>query len=95
MKELKDIRVELDEIDQEMVALFEKRMTLSRQVAAYKMAHGMQVLDRSREEAVLDTRASWVKDPHWQDSVRELYEAIMAVSRKEQERMMREATDHA
>ncbi len=95
MKELKDIRVELDEVDREIVALLEKRMTLSHEVAAYKMAHGMQVLDRSREENVLNTRASWVKDPHWQDSVRQLYEAIMAVSREEQERMMREGTSHA
>lgn len=91
MKDLQEIRGELDALDQELVGLFERRMELARQVAAYKIAHGMQVLDASREEAVLASRAAAVKDPYWAGSVRQLYEAIMAISRQEQERCLREA----
>lgn len=48
MKELSDIRKELDAVDSELVALFEQRMNLCREVAEYKIAHHMQVLDSSR-----------------------------------------------
>lgn len=95
MKELEVVRQELDAVDREIVRLFEQRMTLARDVVAYKMAHGMQVLDRSREEAVLVSRVGMLKDDHWAGSVRALYEEIMRLSRAEQERILKEAEDHA
>lgn len=36
VKDLDVIRQEIDQVDQELVALLEKRMTLVNQVAAYK-----------------------------------------------------------
>lgn len=95
MKELAEVRQELDAVDRQIVALFEQRMTLARDVVAYKMAHGMQVLDRSREEAVLLSRVGMLQDDHWAESVRALYEEIMRLSRAEQERILREAEGHA
>lgn len=95
MKELAQIRAELDQVDRDVVKLFEKRMNLARQVAEYKMAHGLPVLDRTREEAVLASRVGMLEDPHWADSLRELYEKIMELSRREQERMLKEAQPHA
>lgn len=91
MRELKDIRLELDGIDREMVALFERRMVLSQEVARVKMAQGMDVLDASREKQVLDSRAAMLDDAHWAGDVRTLYETIMAMSRAEQQRMLKEA----
>ena len=95
MKELAQVREELDAVDRQIVALFEQRMVLARDVVAYKMAHGMQVLDRSREEAVLASRMGMLKDDHWAESVRALYEEIMRLSRAEQERILKEAESHA
>ncbi len=95
MRELKEIRLELDGIDREMVALFERRMALSREVARVKMAQGMDVLDASRERQVLDSRAAMLKDDHWAGDVRTLYETIMAMSRAEQHRLLKEDDDHA
>ena len=51
----------------------------------------MQVLDRSREEAVLQSRAGMLKDEYWAEDVRALFETIMARSRGEQEKCIREA----
>lgn len=95
MKDLAEVRKELDAVDREIVRLFEQRMTLTRDVVAYKMAHGMQVLDRSREEAVLASRVGMLQDAHWAGSVHDLYEEIMRLSRAEQERILKEAEDHA
>ena len=95
MKELTQIRQELDAVDRQIVALFETRMALSREVAAYKMAKGMPVLDRSREEQVLDSRCAMLADPHWEPSVRALFEKIMALSRAEQEKLLQASGEAA
>lgn len=95
MKELEEVRKELDAVDREIVRLFEQRMLLSRDVVAYKLAHGLPVLDRSREEAVLASRVGMLSDDHWAESVRALYEEIMRLSRSEQERILKEADSHA
>ena len=53
MDNLEEIRKEISAINDEMRALFVKRMELSAQVAAYKKANGLPTLDRKREEAIL------------------------------------------
>lgn len=91
MRELEDVRAELDGVDRELVRLFEKRMALCREVARYKLAHGMPVLDAAREERVLASRAAMLEDPSLGEGVRALYSCIMALSRGEQERLLKEA----
>lgn len=95
MKDLQETRKALDAVDRQIVALFEERMTLARDVAAYKIAHGLPVLDRSREEQVLDSRCAMLVDGYWSPAVRALFEQIMALSRQEQQRLLEEANDHA
>lgn len=91
MRELEDVRAELDRVDRELVRLFEKRMALSREVARCKLAHGLPVLDAAREEQVLDSRVSMLNNPALGEDVRTLYVCIMALSRGEQERLLKEA----
>ncbi len=93
MRDLQEIRQSLDAVDREIVRLFEERMNLSREVAAYKLANGMPVLDQSREAQVLQSRCAMLKDPYWEPHVEELYESIMAMSRAEQRHMLLEAQD--
>ena len=95
MKSLEESRAAIDAVDREIVRLFEQRMELCRDVARYKIGHGMQVLDRSREEKVLQSRAAMLADPHWADSVRTLFEAVMALSRAEQERLIQASGEAA
>lgn len=95
MKQLEDIRLDLDAVDRDMVRLFEKRMSLSGQVAAYKLAHGMPVLDTAREEQVLASRAAMLQDARLAPSLRALYVEIMRLSRQEQQRILKEAESHA
>ena len=51
--DLADLRVKIDEIDEQIVDLYEKRMDISRQVAEYKIETGKQVFDKKREEEKL------------------------------------------
>ena len=91
MKTLDECRSEIDEVDRQIVRLFEQRMQLCREVAQFKIANGMQVLDRSREEKVLDSRAAMLDDAYWAGSVRSLFEGMMALSRAEQQKMLEAA----
>lgn len=50
---LEQARMRIDAIDCQMAALFAQRMDAVRMVAAYKQAHGLPVLDATREEAVV------------------------------------------
>ena len=52
--ELKDIRNTIDQIDDQMLELFVRRMEVARDVAAYKKEHGLPILDSGREREVLN-----------------------------------------
>lgn len=89
--ELKECRRQLDEIDDQIVQLFEKRMEISEEVARWKIANGMQVLDKKREKEKLKTLGSEASSDFNRRGITELYEQIMAISRKRQYQMMDEA----
>ncbi len=91
MTELERLRGELDQVDRELVRLFEKRMELCRAVARYKLERDMPVLDSSREVQVFASRCAMLADSHWTDATRALFEAIMGLSRAEQQACMEEA----
>jgi chorismate mutase/prephenate dehydratase len=85
--ELQDIRKELDNIDDQLVALFARRMELSGEVAAYKKAHDMPVLDASREREKLQDIAG--KTPEaLQEYALSLYSLIFELSRSHQNRIL-------
>ena len=81
MRDLENCRQEIDEIDAELVRLFERRMGVCRDVALYKQAHYMDILNAAREEAVLKSRAQQAGDPALAQSVMALFTEIMRLSR--------------
>ena len=88
MKDLNQLRQEIDVIDRQLVALFEQRMAVTRNVGLYKLATGMPVLDRSREEQVLAGKVELLQDKALSADVTELFEAIMAISRRQQQALL-------
>src|SRR5699024_6024469 len=48
------LRKEMDEIDQELMRLFERRMQISEEIAQYKYSKDIAVFDSSREKQVID-----------------------------------------
>jgi len=88
MKTLEACRAEIDAIDAQLVRLFEQRMRVSRDVALYKQAHHMDILDTSRESIVLDSRAAQVEEDALRQPARELFSALMSLSREEQARFL-------
>lgn len=49
--QLETLRQEIDSIDAQIFALFEQRLTVAKQIGAYKKEQDLAVLDFSREDA--------------------------------------------
>ena len=86
--ELDDYRGQIDEIDSNIVKLYEKRMELSEKVARYKIREKKSVLDRPREERKLEKLRSLTSNDFNARGVSELFEQIMSMSRKKQYALM-------
>lgn len=88
MRDLLELRDEIDEIDRGLVALFEKRMAISEEVARYKIANGKKVFDKERERSKLETLTGLVEDDFNKHGVYELFQQIMSISRKKQYQLL-------
>ena len=88
MSTLEELRAQIDDIDAQMVALFEQRMNVTRQVGEYKKEHGMPVLDRGREAEVLAKKESMLKNPYLKTEVKDFFSSIMAISRRQQRALL-------
>lgn len=93
MKDLSQYRAELDALDSQLVALFEKRMHVARDIALYKHAHQMNILDAAREDAVLQSRAAQVTEEELRRPTMQLFREIMRLSREEQRRILDSITE--
>jgi len=83
VEDLSDIRKEIDSIDTQIVELFKRRMSCADAVAAYKRAHDLPVLDRSRERELLSRRAAQVPED-MKVYTEVLFELLMEASRNRQ-----------
>lgn len=90
MKDLKDIRDEIDVIDRKIVELYEERMKLTTEVADYKIQKGKNVFDSEREISKLRTLEGQAHTDFTRQGVHELFEHIMAMSRKKQYQLLTE-----
>ena len=50
MESLQELRQQLDEIDSQIVELYQKRMDVCGKVGEYKVATGKKVFDKQREK---------------------------------------------
>ena len=82
MASLEELRLQLDEIDDQMVRLYEERMKVCAQVGEYKIKNGKKVLDRQREKNKLQAVSEKASSEFNKKGVRELYEQLMSMSRK-------------
>lgn len=90
MEDLLKLRDEIDVIDNEIVTLYEKRMKIAERVARFKIQTGKKVFDREREVSKLNTLSAKASSEFTRVGIIELFEHIMAVSRKKQYQLLTE-----
>lgn len=91
---LAECRRVIDEIDSELVALFDRRMKISEYVAEYKKVHDMAIYDEERENEKLQDVASRV-EPEYKDFTMSLYSHIMQLSRIRQAMILQDGDEMA
>ncbi|MDR2524979.1 MAG: chorismate mutase [Oscillospiraceae bacterium] len=87
MMNLEQLRAGIDTIDDEMAALFARRMSLCAEVAREKRRGGDCVLQRGREEAIL-ARLNGQLESQWQPALRQFYATIFGLSRAHQQALL-------
>lgn len=88
MRDLLELRNEIDDIDNKIVELYEKRMHISTEVAEYKIQTGKKVFDKEREDSKLNALESKASTSFTKRGIRELFEHIMSMSRKKQYQLL-------
>lgn len=84
--DLSDIRKKIDDIDQKLLPLFLERMQVSAEVAAYKKANNLPVLNKQRERDIL----KWVRAESGDMELYadRLYNTIFELSRAYQDELL-------
>ncbi len=88
MKDLQELRDEIDEVDQEILGLYERRMDLSADVARCKIESGKKIYDKEREQSKLETLTSMTKNDFNRHGVYQLFNLLMSSSRKLQYQLL-------
>ena len=88
MNELENLREKIDSIDKEMIALFEKRMDIVADIAAYKIKNNLPILNQNREDIVISKVKAIVKNKDYTDSAIDFITDIMEISKKFQQKII-------
>ena len=62
VSDIRDLRIKMDSIDEQLVELLSGRMTIARAIGDYKKEHGLTVLQLSRWLEIIKTRKVWSEE---------------------------------
>ncbi|MGM9904133.1 chorismate mutase [Enterococcus sp. 10A9_DIV0425] len=90
---LETLRGTIDILDQQIVGLLEKRMTVVSKIGHLKETTEQEVYDEKREEQILEKVGHWIKQPAYTEAIQSTYLDIMKHSRAYQKNRMKEQYD--
>lgn len=82
--DLQEIRSRLDQVDSQLVELFEQRIKLCGEVAQYKQETGKAIYDPEREKQKRFAVRSMARTPFTEIAVDEIFSQLMTISRRYQ-----------
>ena len=87
MIDIKNVRGEIDKIDQQLVELFLKRLDIVAQVAASKRERGAPINDPAREREIL-SRVTAQVGPDYENGARLFFSTLFAISKARQREIL-------
>ena len=81
MNDLKNLRKEIDLIDDELMKLLIKRFHLSIEVKKVKQINNIAVLDNKREQEIIDKVLNIDEASNIKDAVLEVYQCLLKTSK--------------
>lgn len=88
MADLSDYRREIDQLDKELVSLFERRMNVVKKVAQFKKENNLEVFHKDRENIVFEKAIACLKDKSYTDEVIKFMNATMEIGKHVQKRII-------
>ncbi|MGN1398819.1 MAG: chorismate mutase [Erysipelotrichaceae bacterium] len=88
MIDLKLLREQINQTDQKMIELFEKRMQLSAQIAFFKKQNNLAILDKNREEEVLQRNLAFLNDSTLENYYLIFQKQLMNLSKQYQQQLL-------
>ena len=88
MKDLKTCREEIDEIDQQIIALFEQRMHVVKDVIEYKKQHLLPIFQSEREKVVIEKNIQRLTDESLKKYAYDFILNVMNVSKAYQRSLL-------
>ncbi|MDI7815867.1 prephenate dehydratase [Clostridioides difficile] len=88
MEDLTRYRNEIDDIDKELIQLFEKRMNTVLEIAKHKMKNNTTIFQKDREEKVLSKAVDNLDNKGYSQETIQFFNSIMEISRGLQKRIM-------
>lgn len=77
-------RKEINQIDQDILKLLEKRYVCVDEIVRIKKENNIPTLDTSREKEVISNLSSMVTEKEYEESILETFQSIMDISKKYQ-----------
>lgn len=90
MNTLEHQRKIINEIDKEMLKLFEKRMLSVKEIALYKKDNNLPIFDIEREQAIIKQNSEYLQNNCYKDYYIDFFKYLMDISKKYQEKVMEE-----
>lgn len=89
MNELERCRKEIDEIDKQLMELFERRLNVAVKVAEYKAENNIPIYNGDRESEVISNNVHRLKDDRYEILARRFFIGIMELSRELQKEVIK------
>ena len=94
MNNLEQARLVINEVDKELVELFKKRMAASKIIALYKKENNIAVLDKKREEALVEKNLKLLDDKELEKYYLIFLEGILNASKDYQKDLINKWNMH-
>lgn len=84
MTKLESCRNEIDQIDEEIIKLYEKRMEIVKEVINYKIDNHIEILDSSREEKMLNKNLTKISKDEYKKYYKDVLTGFLKASKEMQ-----------
>ena len=81
---LKELRKQINEIDDELLSLYLKRMNISKQIGQYKKEHNLPIYDSKREEELINNLLNKIDNNELKENYKKIIQLILIESKNQQ-----------
>ena len=82
MSKLDEYRKLIDQIDDQIISLYEKRMNLVKVIYRYKKENNIEILDSSRETRMLENNLLKIKNEDYKKYYKDVLDGFLSASKK-------------